>query len=74
MDRPEEGIWGGLTKQERLALVKLPSLEEIDELAERREKRSHLVASLPIETLAAEFQVTERTIHRWRARIQKEAS
>ncbi len=74
LQHPEEGVWGGLTKRERVQVSSIPSTEVLDQLAERREKRLRLLANVPIATLAAEFQVTERTIHRWRVRILKEAS
>ncbi len=74
VDNFEEGVWGGTTKQERLGLLGLESNLDVDELAERRAARIRLAQDVAIRTLAEEFQVTERTIHRWKAQIQKEAS
>lgn len=74
VDNFEEGVWGGTTKQERLGLLGLASNLDVDELAERRAARIRLADDVAIRTLAEEFQVTERTIHRWKAQIQKEAS
>lgn len=70
----EDGVWGGTTKYERLVLMGLDAEIDIDELAERRAKRKRLMADVAIQALAHEFEVTERTIHRWRVQIQKEAS
>jgi WhiB family redox-sensing transcriptional regulator len=74
LEHPEEGVWGGTTRQERELKVKQVSMTYVDELAERRAKRVRLLDQVGIADLAAEFQVTERTIHRWRAQIQNEAS
>jgi WhiB family redox-sensing transcriptional regulator len=74
MEHPEEGVWGGTTRQERELRAKQVSMTYVDELAERRAKRVRLLDQVGIADLAAEFQVTERTIHRWRAKIQNEAS
>jgi hypothetical protein len=74
LEHPEEGVWGGTTRQERDHKVKLVSMTYVDELAERRAKRVRLLDQVAIADLAAEFQVTERTIHRWRAQIENEAS
>lgn len=74
LEHPEEGVWGGTTRQERELRVKQVPMEHVDELAERRAKRVRLLDQVGIADLAAEFQVTERTIHRWRAQIQNEAS
>jgi WhiB family redox-sensing transcriptional regulator len=70
----EDGVWGGTTAQERQKLVVGPTRVEIDELAERRERRARLLEQESIEALAQEFNVTQRTIHRWREQIQNEAS
>ena len=70
----EEGVWGGTTSRERQSLSVAESILDVDELAERRAARSRLEEDIAIRTLAEEFQVTERTIHRWKAQIQKEAS
>jgi WhiB family redox-sensing transcriptional regulator len=74
VDNLEEGIWGGTTTRERQSLSGAESNLDFDELAERRAARSRLEEDVAIRTLAEEFQVTERTIHRWKAQIQKEAS
>ena len=70
----EEGVWGGTPSRERQSLSVAESILDVDELAERRAARSRLEEDIAIRTLAEEFQVTERTIHRWKAQIQKEAS
>ena len=74
LEHPEEGVWGGTTRPERELKVKQVSMTLVDELAERRAKRVRLLDQVGIADLAAEFQVTERTIHRWKAQIQNEAS
>lgn len=74
IDNREDGVWGGTTKYERAALAGIDLKLDIDELAERRAMRARLEADVAIQTLAEEFAVTERTIHRWRVQIQKEAS
>ena len=74
IDNFEEGVWGGTTGWERQRLSVAESILDVDELAERRATRSRLEEDVAIRTLAEEFQVTERTIHRWKAQIQKEAS
>ena len=70
----EEGIWGGTTFQERQRLSSGVSRLNVDELAERRARRERLLEQESIEALAEEFNVTQRTIHRWREQIQNEAS
>ena len=70
----EDGVWGGTTKHERALLAGIDLELDVDELAERRAMRARLETDVTIQTLAEEFEVTERTIHRWRVQIQKEAS
>jgi WhiB family redox-sensing transcriptional regulator len=74
IDNFEDGVWGGTTKFERVVLSGIDLELDIDELAERRAMRERLETDVAIRTLAEEFEVTERTIHRWRVQIQKEAS
>lgn len=74
IDNLEDGVWGGTTKYERAAFAGVDVELDVDELAERRAMRARLEADVAIQTLAEEFAVTERTIHRWRVQIQKEAS
>jgi WhiB family redox-sensing transcriptional regulator len=74
IDNFEEGVWGGTTSWERQSVSGIESKLDVDELAQRRAARSRLEEDVAIRTLAEEFQVTERTIHRWKAQIQKEAS
>ena len=74
IDNFEEGVWGGTTSWERQSVSGIESNLDVDELAQRRAARSRLEEDVAIRTLAEEFKVTERTIHRWKAQIQKEAS
>lgn len=74
IDNFEEGVWGGTTKYERALLADIDFQLDVDQLAERRAKRARLEADVAIKALAEEFEVTERTIHRWRVQIKKEAS
>lgn len=70
----QEGTWGGLTAPEREALTQKNQPINIDELMERRRQRERVLANLPLAELAKEFDVTEKTIYRWRLKLQKEAS
>ena len=70
----QEGTWGGLTLQEREALTQKNQPINVDELMERRRQRERVVANVALAELAKEFDVTEKTIYRWRLKIQKEAS
>lgn len=70
----EEGVWGGTTAEERQRLTPDPTRLQVDELAERRARRERLLEQVSIDALAQEFNVTQRTIHRWKVQIQNEAS
>lgn len=70
----EEGFWGGRTADERKALSSKKQQTSLDELEERRSARERLLSEIALAELATEFQVTERTIMRWRKQIKREAS
>lgn len=70
----EEGFWGGHTADERKAIAGKKQLSALDELEARRSARARLLSEVALIELANEFQVTERTIMRWRKQIKREAS
>lgn len=74
LNTQQEGTWGGLTAAEREAITKRNQPIDVDELMERRRQRERVLAPVPLAELASEFDVTEKTIYRWRLRIEKEAS
>lgn len=66
----EYGVWGGLTPLERKKYAKGSRTLNIDEIRMLESNRGRLLSKTPASKLAAEFEVTERTIYRWRKKIQ----
>lgn len=66
----DSGVWGGLTPAERMQQRKGQRLVDIGEIRLLETSRARLLSNTPAATLAAEFKVTERTIFRWRKKIQ----
>lgn len=67
----EYGVWGGLTPLERKKYTKGSRTIEISEIRMLESNRGRLLSNTPASKLAAEFDVTERTIYRWRKKIQE---
>jgi hypothetical protein len=67
----EYGVWGGLTPLERKKYAKSSRTIDIGEIRMLESNRGRLLSSTPASKLAAEFDVTERTIYRWRKKIQE---
>lgn len=67
----EYGVWGGLTPLERKKYAKSSRTIDIGEIRTLESNRGRLLSSTPASKLAAEFDVTERTIYRWRKKIQE---
>jgi len=66
----EYGVWGGLTPLERKKYSKGTRTLDIGEIRMLESNRGRLLSNTPASKLAAEFEVTERTIYRWRKKIQ----
>jgi WhiB family redox-sensing transcriptional regulator len=69
----DSGVWGGLTPAERKKHSKGQRPVNIGAIRMLETNRARLLSNTPAATLAAEFQVTERTIFRWRKKIQATA-
>lgn len=67
----DSGVWGGLTPQERKKHNNGKSPVDIGELRWLENNRDRLLSDSPASKLAAEFEVTERTICRWRKKMQQ---
>lgn len=65
----DAGVWGGKTPQERKNLRGGKDPIEIGEMRELETRQARLLSDIPAAVLAAEFDVTERTIFRWRKKI-----
>ena len=66
----DAGVWGGLTTQERKKLSGGTIPVDIGQLRWLETNRDRLLSETPAAKLAAEFEVTERTIYRWRKNIR----
>jgi hypothetical protein len=66
----EYGVWGGLTPLERKKYAKSSHTIDIGEIRMLESNRGRLLSNTPASKLATEFDVTERTIYRWRKKIQ----
>ncbi|MFM1783855.1 MAG: hypothetical protein RLZZ579_132 [Actinomycetota bacterium] len=66
----DSGVWGGLTPAERKKHVKGQMPVDIGEVRLLETYRARLMSDTPATILATEFEVTERTIYRWRKKIQ----
>jgi WhiB family redox-sensing transcriptional regulator len=62
----DAGVWGGLTPEERKKLRGGTNPVNIGEIRWLETNRVRLLSDTPAALLAAEFEVTERTIYRWR--------
>jgi WhiB family redox-sensing transcriptional regulator len=67
----DAGVWGGLTPLERKKQGGGTNPVDIGELRWLETNRSRLLSGTPAAQLAAEFEVTERTIYRWRKQMQQ---
>lgn len=72
----DSGVWGGMTPLERKKYNRGNRPVDIGEIRMLETNRTRLLSSTPASKLAEEFEVTERTIYRWRKKIQatKQAS
>ena len=72
----DSGVWGGMTPLERKKHNRGKGPIDINEVRMLETNRTRLLSSTPASKLAEEFEVTERTIYRWRKKIQatKQAS
>jgi len=66
----DEGVWGGLTAKERKTLRGGTDTADIGEIRLLETNRARLLSD-PAAVLAAEFDVAERTIYRWRKNIRQ---
>lgn len=66
----DSGIWGGMTPSERSKYTRGNRPVDIGEIRMLETDRKRLMSNAPAQLLAAEFAVTERTIYRWRKKIQ----
>jgi WhiB family transcriptional regulator, redox-sensing transcriptional regulator len=67
----EAGVWGGSTPEERKKLRGGTNPADIGEIRLLETNRVRLLSDTPAELLAAEFEVTARTIYRWRKNIRQ---
>lgn len=72
----DSGVWGGMTPLERKKYNRGKGPIDIGEVRMLETNRTRLLSSTPASKLAEEFEVTERTIYRWRKKIRttKQAS
>ena len=67
----DAGVWGGSTPEERKKLRGGTNPADIGEIRLLETNRVRLLSDTPAELLAAEFEVTARTIYRWRKNIRQ---
>ena len=67
----DAGVWGGSTPEERKKLRGGTNPADIGEIRLLETSRVRLLSDTPAELLAAEFEVTARTIYRWRKNIRQ---
>lgn len=67
----DEGVWGGQTPEERKTLRGGTNPADIGEIRWLETNRVRLLSDTPAELLAAEFEVTSRTIYRWRKNMKQ---
>lgn len=65
------GVWGGRTPAERKSLRGGTNLADIGEIRWLQTNMARLLSDTPAALLAAEFEVTERTIYRWRKNMRQ---
>jgi WhiB family transcriptional regulator, redox-sensing transcriptional regulator len=61
------GIWGGLSYTERLALRTRPVVRQLESAREH----ARLLTALPVPEAARELGISERTVHRWRVALRE---
>jgi WhiB family redox-sensing transcriptional regulator len=66
----DAGVWGGSTPKERKTLRGGTNPADIGEIRMLETNRARLLSD-PASVLAAEFEVAERTIYRWRKNIKQ---
>lgn len=66
----DEGVWGGLTAKERKTLRGGTNAADIGEIRLLETNKARLLSD-PAAVLAAEFDVAERTIYRWRKNMRQ---
>lgn len=69
MQTQDFGVWGSLTPNERSRKAKGMKVVNITELRLLDEELKKLASDSPLAELASEFNVTTRTIQRWRKKI-----
>jgi len=69
MQTQDFGVWGSLTPNERSKKAKGMKVVNITELRLLDDELKKLASDSTIAELALEFNVTTRTIHRWRKKI-----
>ena len=67
----DAGVWGGSTPDERKKLRGGTNPADIGEIRLLETNRVRLLSDTPAELLAAEFEVTARTIYRWRKNMRQ---
>ena len=67
----DAGVWGGFTADERKNLRGGTNPANIGEIRLLETNRVRLLSDTPAELLAAEFEVTARTIYRWRKNMRQ---
>ncbi len=65
------GVWAGLTPKERKKLRGNAPLIDIVEILQLTDYEQNLFSGKAIKALASEYNVTERTIYRWRADLAR---
>jgi DNA-binding CsgD family transcriptional regulator len=68
----EYGVWGGLTQRERAKLKRQRNMY-VDDTTTQLENARLLRSSATAADLAQRFNVSERTIQRWRKDLAKQA-
>jgi WhiB family redox-sensing transcriptional regulator len=67
----DTGVWGGSTAEERRKLRGGTNPVDIGQIRWLETNRVRLLSDTPAALLAAEFEVTERTIYRWRKSMKQ---
>jgi WhiB family redox-sensing transcriptional regulator len=67
----DAGVWGGSTPDERKKLRGGTNPADIGEIRLLETNSVRLLSDTPAELLAAEFEVTARTIYRWRKNMRQ---
>jgi WhiB family redox-sensing transcriptional regulator len=67
----DTGVWGGSTAEERRKLRGGTNPVDIGQIRWLETNKVRLLSDTPAALLAAEFEVTERTIYRWRKSMKQ---